>query len=247
MFAGDSREIYAKDQNGNEVHQGTWAVSDASIAAIAEADGVTTLTALVAGTATVSVTYSGHTARATVTVYPAGTELPRGTTLWSLDDNSGLGAPKRGGDGDPTRAPALFFVDEGTEWGGDNLTRFFDRPTRIRTTSADGRQLSEVSFVGRVPQQIAADYNDGVIVVLPSIGTLPSTVQRFDGRTGQLSWEYIPVGGFLTDAAIHPDGTVYVSEFHITGLSYLVSIAPNGNAIRYALPQGRFQQEDFGT
>ena len=68
MFAGDSREIYAKDQNGNEVHQGTWAVSDPSIAAIAEADGVTTLTALAAGTATVSVTYSGHTARATVTV-----------------------------------------------------------------------------------------------------------------------------------------------------------------------------------
>src|SRR5258705_7942661 len=254
MFAGDSREIYAKDQNGNEGHQGTWAVSDPSIAAIAEADGVNILTALVAGTATVSVTYSGHTARATVTVYPAGTELPRGTTLWSLNDSSGLGAPKRGkvlraastggGDGDPTRAPALFFVDEGTEWGGDNLTRFFDRPTRIRTTSADGRQLSEVSFAGRVPQQIAADYNDGVVVVLPSIGSLPATVQRFDGRTGQLSWDYVPVGGFLTDAAIHPDGSVYVSEFHITGTSFLVSIAPDGSVTKYSLPQGRFQQVD---
>ena len=257
MFAGDSREIYAKDQNGNEVHQGTWAVSDSSIAAVVEADGVTTLTALAAGTATVSVTYSGHTARATVKVYPAGTELPGGTTLWSLNDDSGLGAPKRGkvlraastggGDGDPTRAPALFFVDEGTEWSADSLIRFFDRPTRIRTTSADGRQLSEVSFGGRVPQQIAADYNDGVIVVLPSVGTLPSTIQRFDGRTGQVSWEYVAVGGFLTDVAIHPDGTIYASEFHITGTSFLVSIAPSGAVVRRSLPQGRFQQVDAGT
>jgi len=257
MFAGDSREIYVKDQNGNEVHQGTWSVSDPSIAAIAEADNVTTLAALGAGMTDVSVTYSGHTARATVTVYPAGTDLPRGTTLWSLNDNSGLGAPKRGkvlraastgdGDGDPNRAPALFFVDEGTEWSADTLTRFFDRPTRIRTTSADGRQLSQVSFAGRVPQQIAADYNDGVIVVLPSSGSLPSTVQRFDGRSGQLSWEHVAVAGFLTDAAIHPDGTVYISEFHITGSTFFVSIAPDGSVTKYPLPQGRFQQVDAGT
>ena len=126
---------------------------------------------------------------------------------------------------------------------------YADRPTRIRTTTADGRQLSEVTFGGRIPQQIAADNNGGFIVVLPVSNTvpqLPSTIQRFDGTTGQLSWEYIGVGGFLTDVAIHPNGTIYSSEFHITGKSYLIAISPADGVTKTPLPQGHFTREDTG-
>src|SRR6185503_14972195 len=112
-------------------------------------------------------------------------------------------------------------------------------------TPSPGSSIDRRASARRAP--IAAGYNDGVIVVLPSSGSLPSTVQRFDGRSGQLSWEHVAVAGFLTDAAIHPDGTVYISEFHITGSTFFVSIAPDGSVTKYPLPQGRFQQVDAGT
>ena len=57
----------------------------------------------------------------------------------------------------------------------------------------------------------------------------------------------VAVGGGLSDAAIHPDGTTYVSEYHIFGTSFLVKISPNGTSARYSLPQGRFTQVDSGT
>ena len=256
MFAGDTREVVVQDQNGNELHDGVWTVSDSSIAEVLEADTATTVTAIAAGETTLSVASHGYTAHATVTVFAAGSTLPSGTTLWSLNDVSGLGAPKRGevlraasttADMDPSRAPALLFVDEGTEWEGNTLVRRNDRPTRIRTTTADGRQLSDVSFGGRIPQQIAADNSGGFIVVLPYGGNgLPSTIQRFDGRKGSITWEYIAVGGFFSDAAIHLDGTIYVSEFHITGTSYLIALAPDGHIGKSPLPHGHFRRIDTG-
>jgi len=256
MFAGDSREVSVKDQDGKGVQQGTWTVSDASVARVAELNGTTTVTALGAGTATLVVSKDGHTARASLTVYAADSTLPNGTTLWSLNDLSTWGAPKRGEvlraasaipDPDPTAAPALLFVDEGSEWGAGSLVRLYERPTRIRTTTPDGRELSNVTFAGRLPQQIAADNAGGFIVVLPALDAQPSMVQRFDGRTGLVSWEYIPAGGFLTDAAIHPDGTVYLSEFHITGKSYVVAVSAGGGVRKWPLPHGHFQQKDAGA
>src|SRR6185369_3088711 len=94
---------------------------------------------------------------------------------------------------------------------------------------------------------IAADSAFGFIVVLPASGGQPSALQRFDGRTGLMSWEYVPTGGFLTDAAVHPDGTVYLSEFHIAGTSYLVGVTPGGGYRKWSLPRGSFKQKDAGT
>src|SRR5207253_1908109 len=244
-----------KDQAGNEVHDGVWTVSDSSIANVFETDNVTTVSATAAGETTISVASHGYTAHATVTVFAAGSTLPSGTTLWSLNDASGLGAPKRGevlraasttADDDPAKAPALMFVDEGTEWEAGTLVRLYDRPTRIRTTTADGRQLSDVNFAGRIPQQIAADNNGGFIVVLPARDGLPSTIQRFDGRNGSITWEYIATAGYLSDVAIHPDGTVYAAEGHIVGINYLVAITAGGTASKSALPNGSASQIDAG-
>jgi hypothetical protein len=256
MFAGDSREITVADRQGNEVHQGEWSVLDPSVAEVSESDGSTVVTALAAGETRLSVAFRGHTAHATVTVFAAGGTLPAGTTLWSLNDASGLGVPNRGevlratsttADGDAAKAPALLFVDQGAEWSGNTLVQFEGHPTRIRTTTVDGRQLSDVSFAGRIPQQIAADNDGGFVVVLPASGGFPSTIQRWDSRSGSIAWEYVATSGYLSDVAIHPDGTVYAAEGHVVGINYLVGIRSSGLVQRTLLPQGQYTQVDTGT
>lgn len=268
MFIGETRTIVVRDQEGGERHDGTWTVDNESVVRVSESNGVTTLNALAEGEARVTVTVNNHTGRARVMVFGTGATLPSGTTLWSLANDEVFGIAPRGKvlrtgstatRDDPNKSPALLFVDEGTRWDGDYLLRSFlvdpaagtyaDRPTRIRTTTADGRQLSEVSFGGRIPQQIAADTNGGFLVVLPAAGVpqLPSSVQRFRGASGSLLWEYVAIGGFLTDAAIHPNGTVYVGEFHIRGTSALVAIDSSGRITKTALPTGRFVREDVGA
>jgi alpha-tubulin suppressor-like RCC1 family protein len=256
MFAGDGREITVADQRGNEVHEGVWSVPDPSVASVSESDGVTIVDALAAGQTTLSVTFHGHTARATVTVFAAGGTLPAGTALWSLNDASGSAPPKRSEvlrvtaaavEANPAKAPALMFVDEGTEWQANTLVRLYERPTRIRTTTVDGRQVSDVRFGGRIPQQVAADNDGGFVVVLPASGALPSTIQRFDARSGSISWEYVATSGYLSNVAIHPDGTLYASEGHVVGVNYLVSMTTDGKVSKSALPHGHYSQVDTGT
>ncbi|PYR76159.1 MAG: hypothetical protein DMF87_18795, partial [Acidobacteria bacterium] len=196
--------------------------------------------------------------KAKVTVWGAEADIPSGTTLWSLSDTSDFGAPKRGyvlrassntADDDPARSPALFFVDEGTEYfdHGTALSRGVpNRPTRIRTTTVDGRQVSEVSFGGRIPRQIAADNNGGLVLVFPAGNGQPSSIERIDGRSGDITWEYVASSGFLSDVAIHPDGTVYATEDHITGHALLVAIDRLGSAQTRSLPHGFYTQIDYG-
>jgi hypothetical protein len=59
MFVGDTREIFVKDQEGGERHDGTWSISDSAIATVVDADGATTISALDAGQTTLIVTING--------------------------------------------------------------------------------------------------------------------------------------------------------------------------------------------
>jgi hypothetical protein len=150
-------------------------------------------------------------------------------------------------DADVSRAPALLFVDQGTEWQANALVRLQGHPTRIRTTTADGRQLSDVRFAGRIPQQIAADNDGGFVVVLPARDGLPAAIQRFDSRNGSITWEYIATSGYLSDVAVHPDGTMYAAEGHVVGINYLIAITPAGLVQKSALPHGHYTQTDTGS
>jgi hypothetical protein len=142
----------------------------------------------------------------------------------------------------PKNAPALFFVDEGTvSWD-----QVGTHPARIRATTADGRQLWDISLQRQV-QQVAADNNGGFIVVFSQHDALPHTIRRIDGRTGAISWEYLASSGFLSDVAIHPDGTVYATEAHSEGLSSLIGIGAGGSVRTWPLPHGHWTQIDTGV
>jgi len=257
MFAGDSRELFLKDNWGRPA-AGEWSVDNSYVAQIAQQDGIITLTAISAGEAVLTVHSGTLTAEAAVTVLVAGGEIQSGTTLWTLSDTSGFGVPKRAEvlrassldpSGDPRTDPALFFIDEGTEWTGGVLDRWWNRPTRIRATTADGRELWDRGWTDRQVQQVAADNNGGIVVVLASQDFEPQVVRRIDGRTGEITWEYIASeGGWTThvsDVAIHPDGTVFLVQ---TGPSaaHLVGIGPTGISSRWLLPGGHFTQVDVG-
>jgi hypothetical protein len=150
---------------------------------------------------------------------------------------------------DPSRDPALLFVDEGTEYFGKGtaLTRGYpNRPTRIRSTTPDGRQLSEFSFDGRIPRQIAADNSGGFVLVFPNADGQLGTIQRVDAASGTVTWEYVSFVGFVSDVAIHPDGTVYAAEKQITGINHLLAIDVRGMVSRFELPAGHFTKIDVG-
>ena len=150
---------------------------------------------------------------------------------------------------DPENTPGLFFVDKGTApWE----TAIVHAP-RIRATTADGRQLFDLTL-DRPPQQVAADNNGGLVVVLPqdydaSTGVYtPNSIRRIDGRTGNTSWQFASIGAFLghvSDVAVHPDGRVFATEGQVTQNS-LVGITPSGLVSRWSLPVGTFSQIDTG-
>ena len=257
MLVGDSRRVFIKDNRGRHAVGGTWTIDGPSIVQISETDGVTTITALAAGAATVTVTYHELTAHASVTVV-AGDTLSSGTILWSLSDTSSVaGVTKRGQvlrassvdpSDDPENNPALFFIDVGPV--------LFDQaapPARIRATTADGRQLWDMTFTDRTPQQVAADNNGGVVFVLPKAVIGPNhdwvsaTIRRIDGRTGSITWEYIEPWGDFSDVAIHPDGTIYTTETTV-GVNYLTSFqATTGLVSKNPLPQGNYTQMSVGS
>jgi hypothetical protein len=167
-----------------------------------------------------------------MTVVAAGATIPEGTKLWSLDDPPTATTPKHADvlraswvdSVDPEDQPGLFFVDEGTEWGattwGAELMRLDNRPTRIRAVTLDGRELWEHAFTGRRVRHVAADQFGGVVLVResgsdsPTAAWQPDSITALDGQTGQPRWTYFAREDYshFTEAAIHPDGTVYVVE-----------------------------------
>ena len=121
-------------------------------------------------------------------VLAEGGTIPEGTTLWSLTSSTrgtaaGRGSPRCAtGVGDPADEPALFFfVDEGAQLVGDELKRLNNRPSRLRATTLDGRQLWDLQFGLRpVVSHVAADNNGEVVLVFPLVTStvLPSSLSN---------------------------------------------------------------------
>ena len=178
---------------------------------------------------------------------------PEGTVLW---ESAPLGQPsvKRGqvlratraDDGDAPSAD-LFFIDEGTQGVGNTIYRVNNRPTTIAATTFDGQRLWSTSFTRMGITDVAADARGGLTLVLRDISgsndPWPQRVQRLDGATGVVSWAYVSDDGSLSEVAIHPDGTVFVTdhEYH-TADTHLVALdGATGAATRWRLPYGDYQ------
>ena len=73
-------------------------------------------------------------------------------------------------------------------------------------------QLWSRTFSGEaIIKDVAADAYGGLILVLTDTferDGLPQRVQRIDGATGAVSWQYCSADGDLSEVAVHPDGRV---------------------------------------
>ena len=253
MVSGETREIRVIDHRGRVVTGGTWTVDQPLVAQVGVEANAARVTALGSGQATLTLTRDGLSAEAIVTVLAAGTVAPEGTVLW---ESAPLGEPsvKRGqvlratraDDGDAPSAD-IFFIDEGTQGVGDTIYRVNNRPTTIAATTFDGQRLWSTSFTRMGITDVAADARGGLTLVLRDISgsndPWPQRVQRLDGATGVVSWAYVSDDGSLSEVAIHPDGTVFVTdhEYH-TADTYLVALdGATGAATRWRLPYGDYQ------
>jgi hypothetical protein len=252
ISVGEIREIRVIDQRGRRVTGGTLAVDQPLVAQVTVEDGVIRVSGIAGGQATLTLTRDGLSAEAMVTVLASGGAIPEGTVLW---ESAPLGQPsvKRGqvlranraADGSRPSAD-LFFVDEGTEGAGIYIYRINDRPTQIRATTFDGRQLWSRTFSGEAKiKDVAADAHGGLVLVLTATydtNGLPQRVQRIDGATGKISWEYFaPDDGSLSEVAVHPDGTVFVSTegYYYPDVTYVVGLnGETGAEARWRLPNG---------
>jgi hypothetical protein len=231
---------------------GTLAVDQPLIAQVTVVDDRIRVLGIAGGQATLTLTRDGLSAEAMVTVLASGAVMPEGTALW---ESAPLGEPsvKRGqvlranrADDGSSLSADLFFVDEGTEGAGRYIYRLNNRPTVIRAMTFDGQELWSRSFAGEAMiKDLAADARGGLLLVLKATydtDGLPQRVQRIDGATGAVSWEYFaPDDGDLSEVAVHPDGTVFVSTegYYYPDVTYLVGLDGETGAVRqWRLPNG---------
>jgi hypothetical protein len=261
MIMGETRRLSVHDEYDRRVIGGTWTVSNPSVAEVIVENNEVSVRAVGSGQATLMLARDALTAQATVDVLLAGSTPLSGTTLWSLTPATPdpvlrgevlralwVDAP------DGVEHPSLFFVDEGMEWDATwEWIRPWERPTRIRATTVDGRELWEHVIDGPILRQVASDNHGGITVLLESwydyddnARFYPDTIRRIDGFTGAVSWEYAAAytnasTSSLSEFAIHPDGRVFVVEDGggPDNITDLISLdGASGLQFRWSLPGG---------
>ncbi|HLW89202.1 MAG TPA: IPT/TIG domain-containing protein [Terriglobales bacterium] len=184
MVVGGTQSIQALDANGNPVTGLTWTSSNPALATLS-ADDPPIITAVATG----NVTITAGDASADLTIY-TGPTLPLGTIQWSNPgDGSGVSkimpaVPSSTGVAD------VFAVQQSGN---------------IQAIRADGTTAWTANANVNLSSTMLPDFQGGLVVV-------GSTVQRYDGKTGQPTQLYTytnpynPAGG-PTPALVHPDGS----------------------------------------
>ena len=238
LMVGWGQKVSVTDDLGRVVSAGTWDISNPAIAELVIDSDAPEIHAAAAGTATLTFAKAGLSATAQVTILPEAATLPPGTTLWELhasapSDFFGEPVPFQRGEvlratpvDSPGNTPAdLFFVehsmydtvfDVGANQGGNSLADNW--PTRVRATTVGGQELWHYS--PRTPaRQVAVDDSGGLILNLGRLegygyyASREHAIERLDSN-GRVTWDYLPADPTTTisQAAIHPDGTVYFVE-----------------------------------
>ncbi len=210
VVVGNTQSFTAIDQGGTRRPDATWSVNDTSIATLAS-DGSGTITAVAAGTVTVTATVGSTSGQSTVTVVSGS--LTAGTALWTAPSVSGFTTQKIIQAVPTANGPDLYSIDEDSS--GDLLVRAF---------RSDGEQLWQNEVTNNLPQYFylssAVGDNFGGILLIGH-GEFSTTSQwgvivDLSGPTGNQLWQSVPSGTyyptFQGDVAVGLDGTIYAAE-----------------------------------
>ena len=224
MVVGDTRSIQAVDSNGQAVTGLTWTSSNTAVLTLSS-DNPPILTAVGAGSATINT----EAASADVTVYP-GPTLPIGTKIWS---NSGDGS------GVISIMPAVPSAS-----GGADVFALQNSGV-VMALASDGTQLWQAN-VG-TSSTLLPDFQGGLTVA--NVSTLPYSVQKLDGNTGQAYPAYTysnPTSyPFSPSVLMHTDGTIFTADNNS-----IVGIKPTTGNQKFPpvqLEQGYSSGYDGGT
>ena len=213
MLIGQQQSFTAVDQTGTRRPDATWSVSDSTIASFVSGSP-NTLLGVAAGQVTLTATVGSVSGQTTVTV-PSGTSLPAGTMLWSATPFLDYVAQKIVQAVPTAGGPDLYSIEEGSEPG--LLVRAFQSDgTQLWQSVAGSSYTNGLGFTNAL-----GDNSGGVLLLGTAYGASSDTavVLDFDPVKGSQKWAYSATGSFVSDAAVGPDGTVYIVEQVLTTLS----------------------------
>jgi hypothetical protein len=211
MMVGDERSFNVVDERGRPCSSATWMVSDDTLATITDVSSPT-LTAVAAGTVTITATVEGVSAQAQVTIFPASQDgsYPPGTVLWAAPPTPGFTPVKIFKAMPEPGAPDFYSIQSRND--GQSLIQAF---------TADGRQMWQ-TIQPSVNDSSVPDYDGGLIITIHQTckenQTDPMKIIKLDPATGQPNWQIISqsVNNLYCypeapQIAIRPDGNVVIS------------------------------------
>jgi hypothetical protein len=235
MQVGDARQFTAVDNFGNPRADVTWMVSDSAVATVG-ANSAPTLTAVAAGTVTLTASSGSVSSQAQVTVAAAGTLSP-GSVDWTLPPVSGF-TPLQLVQAVPSHAgPDLYSIQLSSD----------STHTVVQAATADGQGIWETSLPV-VNGNSVPDGFGGLLVTEHQTcnpnQTDPMTIVDLDGTMGQPKWQLraaaVQNGSTLSycypddvkwvepQMAIRVDGSVVISAMTNNGLPPLSVVTPGG-------------------
>jgi len=230
MSSGEERVLRVATRSGGVPSRVEWTVSNSDLASLSPSGANTSILGRQLGIVTVSARANGKTAIARVTVFDA-TELPLGTTRWSVAPIRGL-VPRPLLDAvapDGEDGPDLFQVD------ADPMKRF----AVIRALCQHGALLWQATVRGT---PWAGDRFGGLLVKLGKLDEPSRTLARFDrSHTSKPSWRY-RASGDIEDFAESEDA-IYLVEHKITRAGAVVKDQTGQVAVidtRSGLERARF-------
>lgn len=196
ILVGDTRNLLAVDNNGNTITGATWTVNDYSLASIST-DVPPILTALSAGSITLTATYQSVTAQATWTI--SGAPLAIGTAQWSLPAD-GLNVQEI--------IPALPVPGGAADLFSVEASNSGEVPYTVRAVTIDGNPVWSAQVPATGNSTWMADSSGGLVTL-----TEDSQIIKVDPSTGQQDWEYsVSSAQGLGQLAAHPNGTIFTAQ-----------------------------------
>ena len=215
LLVDETATLKLTDDFGASIEGATWESSDTDIVTVSE-DDPPVLTALAAGTVTITATKSALSAQATVVVV-AG-PLASGSTRWAINGLFGNIASSLPANRVDLSVPDLFTVESGATG------------TIVRGVTATG----DVQWVAQAPgYPLMSDAFGGIVTGVDpqpdNVAYVPwdnnetsypryKGLARFAGPIGTSPWRYDSIGSVQRPAQA-PDGTIYVIEKYDTGLT----------------------------
>lgn len=195
MNVGDTQQFTVVSNVGYPRSDVTWTVSDPGLASITS-DSSTTLTALAAGTVTLTATVKGVSEQAQITISAAGTTPSPGSTLWSVPSISGFSPLQLAQAMPSATGPSMYSVQLSNDG-----TRSF-----LQAMTDDGQQVWQ-TMLSPLNADSAPDAFGGLLVAENQTcnqgQTAPMSIADFDPTTGQPIWQITAEG--IPGAG--PDGT----------------------------------------